>query len=153
MSLNFKEHSTSIIFHMSNCQNCPTTGVPRPSCLSIISALARTVFPPWVIKDCLFHVTKSGRFSSYGKKTTPKKLWHSSICFSFSFKKEKQTLKKVAVSIHNALPHISAGVFVRSHDGPSPAGLPSDDKAYTCIWGPSVSHYKAARPNSSNLRN
>lgn len=42
-----------------------TNGLPRPSCLSIISALARMIFPPWVIMDCLSHVTKSGRFSSY----------------------------------------------------------------------------------------
>lgn len=45
---------------------CRTTGCPRPSCLSIISALALKILPPWDSR--LFQVTKSGRFVSYIEK-------------------------------------------------------------------------------------
>lgn len=74
---------TSILFHNSQHvwflkSGCPTNGCPRPSCLSIITALARMIFPPWVIMDCLSQVTKSGRFTSYIKT----KVSHSHFFFA-----------------------------------------------------------------------
>lgn len=45
-----------------------TSGTPRPFCLSIISALARMIFPPWVFMVWLSQDTKSGRFNSFKKE-------------------------------------------------------------------------------------
>lgn len=124
---------------------CLTTGLPRPSCRSIISALARMIFPPWVIMDCLSQVTKSGRLSSY----IHKKIKTFSLLFSKL--KSKPHIQKVPLEF-SGLPHISAGVYVQSHGGLFLPGLQSDDRAYMCIWGLLVGHYKALHPDSSNLR-
>lgn len=131
---------------------CPTNGFPRPSCLSIISALARMIFPPWDIMDCLSQVTKSGRFSSY--INTKVKYSHSVSPSKLESKADDQEAQlEFSNNVNNTLPDISAGVYVQSHDGPFLGGLQSDDIAYMCIWGLLVDHYKVLHPNSSNLRN
>lgn len=64
-----------------------TFGFPRPSCLSIISARVRMIFPPWVMMDCLSQVTKSGRFNS----CMHTKVRQSHLCHLGQ--RKKQTLK------------------------------------------------------------
>lgn len=75
-----------------------------------------------------------------------------SLCFTFVIRQSKSSTG-IFWKYSRALPHISAGVYARSHDGPFLACLQSDDIACMCIWGLLVRHYKALHPNSPNLRN
>ena len=53
----------------------------------------------------------------------------------------------------NALPYISAGVYVQSRERPFLVGLPCVDKACMCIWTRNVGNQEVARPSSPDLTN